>query len=91
MKKSKTSTDFFGVGPFAKHINEVANFGSNMYLSYAILEVMQKQKTLEKMYLNALALDDEENMILYKEELEMLQSSFNATLITTFASMPEIS
>ena len=44
MKKSKTSTGFFGVGPFAKHRDEIANFGSNMYLSYAILEILQKQK-----------------------------------------------
>lgn len=91
MKKSKTSTGFFGVGPFAKHRDEIANFGSNMYLSYAILEILQKQKALEELYLNALALDDEKNMILYKEELEILQTSFNATLITTFAAMPEIS
>jgi hypothetical protein len=90
-KTMKSSTNFFGVGPMAKHLNEIAAFGSNMYMSYAILEVMQKQENLEKMYLNALALDDEENMILYKEELDMLQSSFNATLITTFASLPEIS
>ncbi len=62
-----------------------------MNLSYAILEVIQKQKALEKLYFNAMALDDEENMILYKEELELLRTSFNASLITTFASMPEIS
>ena len=91
MKKSKTSTDFFGIGPFAKHRDEIADFGSGMYLSYAILEVIQKQKALEKLYFNAMALEDEENMILYKEELELLQTSFNASLITTFASMPEIS
>jgi len=91
MKKSNSPTDFFGVGPFAKHRNEISMFGSNMYLSYAILEVIQKQKALEKLYLNAIALDDEENMILYKEELESLRTTFNATLITTFASMPEIS
>jgi hypothetical protein len=87
----ESAANFFGIGPLAKHLNEISKFGSNMYLSYAILEIMQKQKSLEKMYLNALALDDEKNMILYKEELEILKSSFNATLITTFASMPEIS
>ena len=90
-KTMKSSTNFFGVGPMAKHLNEIAAFGSNMYMSYAILEVIQKQKKLEKLYLNAIALDDEENMILYKEELESLRTTFNATLITTFASMPEIS
>jgi hypothetical protein len=91
VKKSNSSDEFFGVGPFAKHRNDISMFGSNMYLSYAILEILQKQKALEKMYLNALALDDEKNMILYKEELESLRTSFNTTLITTFATMPEIS
>jgi hypothetical protein len=38
-----------------------------------------------------LALDDEQSMITYKEELELLRSSFNATLITAFSDMPEIS
>jgi len=87
---SKSYTNFFGVGPMAKHLNEISKFGSNMYMSYAILEVIQKQKKLEKLYLNAIALDDEENMILYKEELDMLKSTFNATLITTLADIPEI-
>jgi len=87
----KSSNNFFNIGPFAKHLDEIANFGSSMYLSYAILELLQKQKSIEKMYLNALALDDEESMILYKEELDMLRRSFDATLITTFSSMPDIS
>tara|TARA_Y100000296_G_C5126478_1_gene233154 strand:+ start:399 stop:671 length:273 start_codon:yes stop_codon:yes gene_type:complete len=90
MKKSRSSTDFFGIGPFAKHRDEIINFGSGMYLSYAILDVLQKQKSLEKLYLNALALDDEENMILYKQELDLLKSTFDTTLIATFAAMPEV-
>ena len=89
--KHKSSANFFGIGPMAEHLNEISKFGSNMYISHAILEILQKQKNLEELYLTALALDDEKNMILYKEELEMLKSTFNATLITTFASMQEIS
>jgi len=91
MKKSRSSTDFFGIGPFAKHRNEIYNFGSSMYLSYAITQLFEQQKALEKMYLNAVALDDEENMILYKEELDMLKSTFNATIITTLSTMPDVS
>ena len=87
----KSSRKFFDIGPFAEHHDSIADFGSNIYLSYAILELFQKQKALEKMYLNALALDDEQSMITYKEELELLRSSFNATLITAFSDMPEIS
>tara|TARA_Y100000296_G_C5153084_1_gene247483 strand:- start:429 stop:701 length:273 start_codon:yes stop_codon:yes gene_type:complete len=87
----KSSKNFFNIGPFAKHLDEIESFGSSMYLSYAILELLQKQKNIEKMYLNALALDDEESMILYKEELDLLRRSFDSTLITTFSSMPEIS
>ena len=89
--KHKSSANFFGIGPMAEHLNEISKFGSNMYISPAILEILQKQKNLEELYLTALALDDEKNMILYKEELEMLKSTFNATLITTFASLQEIS
>jgi len=89
--KYKSSTNFFGIGPMAKHLDEISKFGSNMYFSYAIVEILEKQKNLEELYLNALALDDEKNMVLYKQELELLKSTFNATLITTFASMPEIS
>jgi hypothetical protein len=62
-----------------------------MYLSYAITQLFEQQKALEKMYLNAVALDDEENMILYKEELDMLKSTFNATIITTLSTMPDVS
>ena len=35
--------------------------------------------------------NDEQNMITYKEELDALRSSFNATLITAFSDIPEIS
>jgi len=87
----KSSGIFFDIGPFAEHQDSIAQFGSNIYLSYAILELFQKQKDLEKMYLNALALDDEQSMITYKEELESLRSSFNATLVTAFSDIPEIS
>tara|TARA_Y100000296_G_scaffold29691_1_gene34598 strand:- start:429 stop:701 length:273 start_codon:yes stop_codon:yes gene_type:complete len=87
----KSSRKFFDIGPFAEHLDSIADFGANIYLSYAILELFQKQKALEKMYLNALALDDEQSMILYKKELEALRSSFSTTLITAFSDMPEIS
>jgi hypothetical protein len=83
--------DFFEVGPFATNRAKVANFGSNMYLSFAVLEILRKQKKLEQLYLNALALDDEENMIIYKEELDVLRAAFDATLITTFSSAPLVS
>tara|TARA_Y100000296_G_C5127254_1_gene233541 strand:+ start:237 stop:509 length:273 start_codon:yes stop_codon:yes gene_type:complete len=87
----KSSKKFFEIGPFATYRESIADFGSNMYLSYAILEIMEKQKKLEQLYLSALALDDEENMVLYKQELDMLRSTFNATLITTFGTIPSIS
>ena len=54
--KHKSSANFFGIGPMAEHLNEISKFGSNMYISHAILEILQKQKNLEELYLTALAL-----------------------------------
>jgi len=77
------------IGPFGESQKQLAQFGTKLYLSQAIMDAFKMRKKLDKIYNYAVASDDEETMVQALKEIEAFEKTLSYSIMTVLADNPD--